>query len=235
VTRANGFIAGHCIEELLTHGYAVRSSVRNPATADVAHLHALAQRTGGSLELVAARLDADVGWAEAVAGCTYVWRVASPNPLAVPKDADDLIRLANDGTLRVLRAPAASTTVRRVVLTSSTDAITHGHPASRVHTEADWSDPDRSWPYPRLIATPTPTGASAAGPREASKRSCATARRRSSDRNPWHASLCAEIASAPGPDGGGEVEAHRGAQRHLRHDGASGPRLCADHQARRRP
>lgn len=148
VTGATGFIAGHCIEELLTHGYAVRGTVRDPATADVAHLHALAHRTGGSLELVAARLDDDAGWAEAVDGCTYVWHVASPNPPAVPKDADDLIRPAVDGTLRVLRA-AASTTVRRVVLTSSTDAITHGHPDSRVHTEADWSDPDRSGPYPR--------------------------------------------------------------------------------------
>lgn len=149
VTGATGFIAGHCIEELLTHGYAVRGTVRDPATADVAHLHALAQRTGGSLELVAARLDDDAGWAEAVDGCTYVWHVASPNPPAVPEDAGDLIRPAVDGTLRVLRAAAASTTVRRVVLTSSTDAITHGHPDSRVHTEADWSDPDRSGPYPR--------------------------------------------------------------------------------------
>lgn len=149
VTGATGFIAGHCIEELLTHGYAVRGTVRDPAMADVAHLHALTRRTGGSLQLVTARLDDDAGWAEAVDGCTYVWHVASPNPAAVPKDAEDLIRPAVDGTLRVLRAAAASTTARRVVLTSSTDAITHGHAGSRVHTEADWSDPDRCGPYPR--------------------------------------------------------------------------------------
>jgi dihydroflavonol-4-reductase len=151
VTGATGFVAGHCIQELLAHGYAVRGSVRNPATADVAHLHAIAQRTGGSLELVEARLDADAGWAEAVDGCASVWHLASPNPTQAPKDADEVIRPAVDGTLRVLRAAAASGTVRRVVLTSSIDAIRHGHdPADhRVRTEADWSDVDRCDPYPR--------------------------------------------------------------------------------------
>jgi dihydroflavonol-4-reductase len=151
VTGATGFIAGHCVEELLTHGYAVRGTVRNKAKADVAHLHAIAERTGGSLELVEATLDADAGWAEAVAGCTYVWHVASPNPPSVPKDENELIRPAVDGTLRVLRAAAASGTVRRVVLTSSIDAITHGHEHSggKVFTEADWSNVDGAAAYAR--------------------------------------------------------------------------------------
>jgi dihydroflavonol-4-reductase len=151
VTGATGFIAGYCIQELLANGYAVRGSVRQLATADVAHLHALAERLGGSLELVEAGLEADAGWAEAVDGCTYVWHLASPNPPQAPKDEDRLIRPAVDGTLRVLRAAAASGSVRRVVLTSSIDAIRHGHhPADRrIRTEADWSDVDRSAPYPR--------------------------------------------------------------------------------------
>lgn len=151
VTGATGFIAGHCIHELLTHGYAVRGSVRNLATADVAHLHAMAERTGGSLELVEASLDADTGWDEAVDGCTYVWHLASPNPPKVPRHEDELIRPAVDGTRRVLRAAEASGTVRRVVLTSSTDAIIQGHDraGTRTFTEADWSEVDRSAPYPR--------------------------------------------------------------------------------------
>jgi dihydroflavonol-4-reductase len=72
VTGATGFIAGHCIEELLGHGYAVRGTVRNKATADVAHLHAIAQNTGGELELTEATLDDDKGWAEAANGCDYI-------------------------------------------------------------------------------------------------------------------------------------------------------------------
>ena len=55
-----------------------------------------------------------------------------------------------DGTLRVLRAAARSGTVRRVVMTSSTDAIVHGHTSpGRLSTEADWSDPGRLAPYPK--------------------------------------------------------------------------------------
>jgi dihydroflavonol-4-reductase len=151
VTGATGFIAGHCVEELIAHGYAVRATVRDLSTARVGHLRALAQRSGGSLELVEARLDADAGWAAAVDGCRSVWHLASPNPPAVPKDESELIRPAVDGTLRVLRAAAASGTVRRVVLTSSIDAIRYGHDRAddRVCTEADWSDVDRCGPYPR--------------------------------------------------------------------------------------
>jgi nucleoside-diphosphate-sugar epimerase len=150
VTGASGFIAGHCIEELLRHGYAVRGTVRDIArTEKVAHLTALAARLGGSLDFVAARLDADEGWAEAVAGCAYVLHVASPHPPGVPRDQDEVIRPAVDGTLRVLRAAAASDTVRRVVLTSSGSAVNVGHPepgAGRF-TEEDWSFIERCSPY----------------------------------------------------------------------------------------
>ena len=45
-----------------------------------------------------------IGWAEAVAGCTYVLHVASPFPTESPKDKNELIRPAVDGTLHVLRA-----------------------------------------------------------------------------------------------------------------------------------
>jgi nucleoside-diphosphate-sugar epimerase len=148
VTGATGFIAGHCIEELLSHGYAVRGTVRD-AAADVTHLTAIARRTGGSLEFTQASLDDDAGWAAAVDGCAYVWHLASPVPATLPRTAAELIRPAVDGTRRVLRAAARSGTVRRVVMTSSTDAIVHGHAdPDRVRTEADWSAPERLAPYP---------------------------------------------------------------------------------------
>src|SRR5215467_11667065 len=150
VTGATGFLAGHCIEELLNHGYAVRGTVRNAATANVAHLHAIARRAGGSLEFAEASLVDDAGWAKAVDGCAYVWHLASPVPATLPKDEADLIRPAVDGTVRVLGAAAGSGTVRRVIMTSSTDAIVHGHPQpGRAHTEADWSSPQRLAPYPK--------------------------------------------------------------------------------------
>jgi nucleoside-diphosphate-sugar epimerase len=143
VTGATGFVAGYCVEELLAHGYAVRGTVRDPARA--AHLRAL----GGDLELVAADLDDDAGWADAVAGCTYVLHVASPFPDGAPDHEDDLIRPAVQGTLRVLRACAADRTVRRVVLTSSIAAIVAGHDKRdrTVRTEDDWSVVEKSPAY----------------------------------------------------------------------------------------
>ncbi|WP_181781279.1 NAD-dependent epimerase/dehydratase family protein [Pseudonocardia pini] len=148
VTGGTGFIGGHCVRELLEHGHPVRTTVRDAARADVAPLRALAAETGGSLELVEASLDADRGWAEAVAGCEYVWHVASPAPAAMPADEAELVRPAVDGTLRVLGA-AADAGVRRVVLTSSIDAVRHGHPEQRVFTEDDWSVVDGLDPYPK--------------------------------------------------------------------------------------
>ena len=73
VTGASGFLAGHCIRELLANGYKVRGTVRSLKASDkTAHLKAMAERLGGSLELVEADLSSDRGWKEAVAGCTYV-------------------------------------------------------------------------------------------------------------------------------------------------------------------
>jgi dihydroflavonol-4-reductase len=48
--------------------------------------------------------------------------VASPIPAATPKDENELIEPARDGTLRVLAA-ARDAGVRRVVMTSSCGAI----------------------------------------------------------------------------------------------------------------
>jgi len=146
VTGATGFIAGHCVKELLENGYAVRGTVRDIARADVGHLMEIA---GGSLELVEASLDDDAGWDAAVAGCTFVWHLASPVPAGVPRDENDIIQPAVDGTLRVLGA-AARGGVTRVLMASSIDAIVRGHADNTpTRTEADWSVVERSAPYPK--------------------------------------------------------------------------------------
>ncbi|WP_067836741.1 SDR family oxidoreductase [Nocardia lijiangensis] len=148
VTGATGFIAGHVIAELLEHGYRVRATVRDLAnTGKRAHLTELADRLGADLEFVAADLDRDAGWAEAVAGCTYVLHVASPFPSYIPDDENELVGPAVQGTLRVLRAAAAEPGVRRVVTTSSVAAIAYGHETDNVRTEADWSVVGRIPPY----------------------------------------------------------------------------------------
>ena len=78
--------------------------------------------------------------------------VASPIPSSMPKNPDDLIVPAREGTLNVMRA-ASRASVQRVVQTSSSSAISYGRddPNPHLFTEADWTDPDHkdNVPYTR--------------------------------------------------------------------------------------
>jgi nucleoside-diphosphate-sugar epimerase len=99
-----------------------------------------ADENDARLSFFAADLEADAGWAEAVAGCDHVLHVASPFPSSVPKDENDLIRPAREGALRVLRA-ARDAGVKRVVLTSSFAAVGYGADGrTEPFTEDDWTD-----------------------------------------------------------------------------------------------
>jgi nucleoside-diphosphate-sugar epimerase len=139
VTGGSGFIAGHVILQVLEAGHEVRATVRSPTRE--AEVRALAPKAGDRLSCAVADLTRDAGWAEAVAGCEYVLHVASPLPSAPPKDENELIIPARDGTLRVLRA-ARDAGVRRVVVTSSFAAIGYGHPPRATpFTENDWTNP----------------------------------------------------------------------------------------------
>jgi len=145
VTGASGFIAKHCIAELLKAGFAARGTVRDLSRAD--SVRRAVERTGaGSADLsfAAADLLRDEGWDAAAAGCAYVLHTASPFPVEQPANRDELIRPAREGTLRVLRG-AMNAGARRVVLTSSTVAVMYprDRDPAHVYTEADWTDPER--------------------------------------------------------------------------------------------
>jgi nucleoside-diphosphate-sugar epimerase len=146
VTGATGFIAKWCISTLLSSGYEVRGTVRSLGRAE--EVRAAVARAGANpagLELVEADLMIDSGWATALRGCRYVQHVASPFPLKPPRHADELIRPAKEGTLRVLRH-ADTAGIERVVLTSSTTAIVYpsAGPQARIYDERDWTDPSRT-------------------------------------------------------------------------------------------
>lgn len=145
VTGGSGFIAGHCIVQLLAAGHEVRTTVRSLGReADVrAMLKEGGAEPGARLAFAAADLTADAGWAEAVAGCDLVLHVASPFPAGAPRHEDDLITPAREGTLRVLRA-SRDAGVKRVVLTSSFAAIGYGHPTRTTpFDETVWTDTTR--------------------------------------------------------------------------------------------
>ena len=119
VTGASGFIALHCVKQLLEAGYRVRGTIRTPAReASLRATLAKHLEADDRLSFVEANLDSDDGWAAAAEGCRYVLHVASPLPKEAPKHEDELIVPAREGSLRVLRAAKAAG-VERVVLTSS--------------------------------------------------------------------------------------------------------------------
>src|ERR1700761_3592779 len=93
VTGGSGFIGSHCILQLIAAGHTVRTTVRNlKREADVrAMLKQGGVTPGDRLSFVAADLESDAGWPEAVAACEYVLHVASPFPPNVPKHDDELI------------------------------------------------------------------------------------------------------------------------------------------------
>jgi dihydroflavonol-4-reductase len=148
VTGATGFIAQHCILQLLEAGYQVRATARSHGrTGEIAdilapHLSPAARdRLAPDFDVVVADLTSDDGWDDAATDCAYVLHVASPLPSRLPKDENELIVPARDGALRVLRA-ASHAGVRRTVMTSSIAAVMYGRDRDHRFDESDWSDVD---------------------------------------------------------------------------------------------
>ncbi len=142
VTGGTGFVAGHCILQLLNAGYAVRTTLRSLQRKNSV-LESL--RYGGATNLddvsfIETTLTSGQNWDAAVKGCEYVLHVASPISLKIPKDENEMIVPAVEGTLRVLKA-ARDAGVTRVVLTSSFAAIGYS-PKETAYTEEDWTDPN---------------------------------------------------------------------------------------------
>jgi len=142
VTGGAGFIAVHCILQLLNTGYRVRATLRSldRAAAVRAMLGEGGVEAGERLSFIQADLSADANWDEAVKGCTYVLHVASPTPKLNFKHEDEMIIPAREGVLRVLRA-SRDGGVKRAVLTSAIGAIVYGHPRQTApYDETTWTD-----------------------------------------------------------------------------------------------
>ena len=146
LTGASGYIGKHIALKLLNEGYTVRASVRNLSKGEEvwaavkSHLNS-SVNLAAVLTFVELDLEKDAGWDEALKGIDVLMHTASPFPLASPKDENDLIRPAVDGTLRAIKA-AHKAGVKRVVLTSSVAAI-YGNDLPEGKSEFDetmWTD-----------------------------------------------------------------------------------------------
>lgn len=155
VTGASGYLAIHVVQQLQELGYRVRGTVRSLKNEDkVAPIRNLVKNPKHEVELVEANLDNEESWIDAVKGCKYVIHTASPFPATVPKDENEIITPAVNGTLFVFRACAQpDSTVKKVVLTSSIVAIAPEiFENGRRYTEKDWPDVKTLPPYPKSKA-----------------------------------------------------------------------------------
>ncbi len=140
LTGISGFVGQHCAVELLEKGYAVRGSLRNLSKEqEVREGIAKSIDAKGNLEFCELDLLNDIGWDKAMEGCDYVLHVASPFVIAEPKDENEMIKPAVEGTLRALKA-AKKAGVKKLVLTSSTVAMA-GDKKKNHLTQTSWTNP----------------------------------------------------------------------------------------------
>uniref|UniRef100_A0A0E0M2U7 NAD-dependent epimerase/dehydratase domain-containing protein n=1 Tax=Oryza punctata TaxID=4537 RepID=A0A0E0M2U7_ORYPU len=141
VTGGGGFIASWLVKLLLSRGYAVHATLRDPCDPKNAHLERLqdaSQAAPANLRLFTANvLDLDA-LTHAVQGCDGVFHLATP----VPEDKiSEVMDPAVKGTLNVLKACSVAK-VEKVVVMSSNAAVdvNPDWPQNRLKDESCWSD-----------------------------------------------------------------------------------------------
>jgi len=126
VTGGTGYIGSWVTKMLLEKGYTVRLAVRdNKNTAKYQHLIELENSSDGNLEFWNANLLSEGDYDEMAEGCSSIIHMASPFTLRFKDAQKELIDPALKGTRNVLNAATKSSSVKKVVLTSSVAAV-HG-------------------------------------------------------------------------------------------------------------
>jgi len=141
LTGISGWIAKHTAIELLNAGYEVLGTIRNKDLVDQTKQTISKYASTEKLSFVELDLLKDDGWNEAAKGCRYIFHVASPFPMKVSSNRENLLPVAVDGTLRVLNA-GLNTGVEQIIKTSSIVAMFRKPNRTNPYTfgENDWSD-----------------------------------------------------------------------------------------------
>ncbi|TVU10058.1 hypothetical protein EJB05_43564, partial [Eragrostis curvula] len=141
VTGGGGYIASWLVKLLLSRGYAVHATVRDPCDPKNAHLGRL-EGAAENLRLFKADMLEPDALAAAVAGCEGVFHVACPVPMDKVADPEsEVLAPAVKGTLNILQACSANN-VQKVVVVSSTSAVhfNPNWPQGVPKDESCWSD-----------------------------------------------------------------------------------------------
>ncbi|RZV54796.1 MAG: NAD-dependent epimerase/dehydratase family protein [Pseudomonadales bacterium] len=145
VTGATGYVAGILVKRLLEAGVTVHAAVRDPSKQEkVKYLDEIAAASPGKIEYFKADLMDTGSYAEAMEGCSIVFHTASPFKLNVKDPQKELVEPAKLGTRNVLNEATKTPSVKRVVVTSSTAAISGDNidlqkTQNGRFTEEDWN------------------------------------------------------------------------------------------------
>ena len=145
VTGATGYVAGWVVKKLLEEGFTVHAAVRNPNNKEkTKHLDEIAKNSSGKIEYFKADLLEEGSFAEAMKGCKVVFHTASPFTSNFKDAQKELIEPAVSGTKNILGQANKTSSVKRVVLTSScaaiyTDAIECEQAPNGMITEDIWN------------------------------------------------------------------------------------------------
>lgn len=144
VTGATGFIGLHCVQQLLSQGYAVNGTLRSLDRESEVLESLLSHNTSTEhLTLFEVDLNSDSGWDNAIATCDYVLHVASPFVLTEESE-EFFVKPAVEGVLRALKF-SCKHNVKKVVLTSSFAAVHESLDAMQESfSEEDWSNHEKS-------------------------------------------------------------------------------------------
>ncbi|PON58672.1 NAD(P)-binding domain containing protein [Trema orientale] len=145
VTGGTGYVASWLIMRLLQHGYSIRATVRSHSSGNERDISYLTNLAGAKerLEILEADLDRPESFDQAIRGCVGVFHLAHPMNVDGKESEETVTRRALEGTLGILKACLVnSSTVKRVVYTSSAVTVLFNDKGLSVNDETTWSDLD---------------------------------------------------------------------------------------------
>jgi len=156
VTDATSFVSSHIIKHLQDEGYQVRGTVSSLTEEEerVKLVHEMSPDAKFKVEVVEADPASSDAWESAMKDVQFVIHSVKAQA-AVPSETEGEApaQPAVDAVLNVFKASVAAKSVKRVVLTSSYQAICSSPTVAtdKVYTEADWAEVDSAEPLVKSV------------------------------------------------------------------------------------